>query len=199
MALDFGNLLGAVANASAAMSEEKSLKNFLRHIDDFGVQVKNNFEVNFSGLQDVTFNVTDITLPGVKVNTTDVHYDGRSVPVTINYDYDHDFSITFLNDAQGYIYTAFQELVKSEASGMSLSKQGYTLIVKALNGDKKYKGCVITCRGVHFTNVSGLDFGQSSNDVSTFTVSGQLLDYVVTPGALGTVANVMGVANSVLA
>ena len=37
MALALGNLLGAVANASTALSEEKSLKSFLTNINDFGV------------------------------------------------------------------------------------------------------------------------------------------------------------------
>ena len=55
MALELGNILGAAANLTTAFSKGKSLKNFLRHINDFGVQVNNNFEVNIFGLSDITF------------------------------------------------------------------------------------------------------------------------------------------------
>ena len=52
MALELGNLLGAAANLTTALSKEKSLKAFLKNVDSFGIQVTNNFEVNFSGISD---------------------------------------------------------------------------------------------------------------------------------------------------
>ena len=55
MALQIGNLLGAAANLTTAFGQDKSLKSFLQHINDFGIQVTNNFEVNIAGLEDVTF------------------------------------------------------------------------------------------------------------------------------------------------
>ena len=55
MALQIGNLLGAAANLTTAFGKDKSLKSFLQHINDFGLQVTNNFEVNIAGLEDVTF------------------------------------------------------------------------------------------------------------------------------------------------
>ncbi len=55
MGLELGNLLGAAANLTSAFSKERSLKQFLKNVDKFGIQVANNFEVNFSGLQDATF------------------------------------------------------------------------------------------------------------------------------------------------
>ena len=54
MAMELGNLLGAAANLTTAFGKDKSLKSFL-HIDDFGIQVTNNFEVNIAGLEDITF------------------------------------------------------------------------------------------------------------------------------------------------
>ena len=195
MALALGNLLGAVANASTALSEEKSLKSFLTNINDFGVQVKNNFEVNFSGLQDITFRITDITLPTVKANTTELFYDGRSIPVTINYDYEHDFSMTILNDAQGYIYPAIAEFIMTNAT-TELANGGYTMTVKVMTGDKKYDGMMITCKGVKLVNLGALSYGQSQNEIQTFEVQGQMQEFVVTPGALGTVANVGGMVTS---
>jgi hypothetical protein len=55
MAIELGNLLGAAANLTTALSKEKSLKTFLKNVDKFGIQVTNNFEVNFSGISDATF------------------------------------------------------------------------------------------------------------------------------------------------
>jgi hypothetical protein len=37
MALELGNLLGAAANLTTAVSKEKSLKAFLKNVDKFGV------------------------------------------------------------------------------------------------------------------------------------------------------------------
>jgi hypothetical protein len=39
------------------------------------------------------------------------------------------------------------------------------MTIKGLTGDKKYAGSLITCRGVRFESVSGLEFGQSDNDI----------------------------------
>ena len=116
MALALGNLLGALANVTTAVAHEKTYKSFLNNIGDFGVQVKNMFEVNFSGLEAVTFRIQDITLPNVKANTTEIFYDGCSIPVTVNYDFEHDFNMTILNDAQGYIYPTIAEFIMSNAT-----------------------------------------------------------------------------------
>ena len=60
MALDVGNLLGAAANLTTAFGKDRSLKSFLKQIDDFGIQVTNNFEVNLFGLDDITFFVWQV-------------------------------------------------------------------------------------------------------------------------------------------
>lgn len=61
--LALGNLLGAVSQATTALSKERGVKSFINIIDKFGIQVKNNFEVNFSGLQDATFFIQSINIP----------------------------------------------------------------------------------------------------------------------------------------
>lgn len=53
--LTLGNFLGAVSQATTALSKERGVKQFINIINKFGIQVQNNFEVNFSGLQDATF------------------------------------------------------------------------------------------------------------------------------------------------
>ncbi len=65
MAIEIGNLLGAAAQLTTAVSKERSLKSFLQNIDNFGIQVNNNFEVNLFGLQDITFFVQSINFGGI--------------------------------------------------------------------------------------------------------------------------------------
>jgi len=63
MGLQVGNLLGAASSLTTAFSGSKTVKSFLETVNSFGIQVKNNFEVNFSGLTDITFFVTSINVP----------------------------------------------------------------------------------------------------------------------------------------
>lgn len=197
MSLQIGGILGAAAQLTTTFSEEYGVKKFLKTIDKFGVQVKNNFEVNFSGLQDITFFIQNIDIPGVRQNFTEVHYDGRKVDIPINHEYDHDFSMTVLNDAQGYIYAVITNFIVTDASN-HLANSGYTMTIKGLTGDKKYSGSLITCRGVRFESVSGLSFGQSDNDIQTFTINGKIIDFTYTPGGLGKAAGILGAINSIV-
>lgn len=199
MGLELGNLLGAAANITSSFSKEKNLKQFLKNIDKFGVQVANNFEVNFSGLQDATFFVQSIDFGGLRQNMASLYYDGRELDVPINHEYEHSGSMTVLNDAQGYIYSAVTNFLLSDSTNV-LANSGYTMIIKCLTGGEKksWKGSTITLRGVRFETVSGLSFGYSNNDISTFTLQFKYIDFSFTPGALGKVAGVLGAANSLL-
>lgn len=197
MGLQVGNLLGAVNGVMTTLSKEKSLKAFLDNINSFGVQVKNNFEVTFSGLPDTTFFITSINLPQVQQNFAELYYNGRKIEVPINYDFSHEFSMTVLNDAQGYLYAAVSEFLMSDATN-SMAKSGYTMTIKCLTGDDKYKGMLLTLQHVRFSSVSGLTFGYSDNDISTFDVNCQLINWSATPGALADVANIAGAVNSLV-
>ena len=101
-----------------------------------------------------------MTLPGQHQNFTTVHYDGKEVYIPVSYEYDHDFSMTVLNDANGYIYSAVTNFMVSDMS-TSLVGSGYTMLVKALTGDSNYKGTTYTLNGVRFSSVSGLSYGYS--------------------------------------
>lgn len=195
MALAIGNLLGAVANVTTAVAHEKTYKSFLDNISDLGVQTTNLFEVNFSGLDTVTFRVQNITLPSMKMNTIEIFYDGKSIEVPINCDYDHDFSMTILNDASGYYYSAIQNLIMSDSIN-GMINGGYTMTIKAL-ADSRFPGTMITCKGVRITQLDGLSFDHSANEVQTFGVSGQMQNFTVTPGAAGTFANINGALNNI--
>lgn len=198
MSIALGNLLGAAANITTAISHGQSLNQFLQGIDFLGVQVKNNFEVNFSGLEHVTFFIQSIDIPGVHQNFTELYYDGRKVDVPVNFEYDHEFSMTVLNDAQGLIYATLVNFIANDASN-ALAKSGYTMTVKALTGDDThYAGSMITLNGVRIESVSGLSFGYDQNEIQTFTISGKMIDFTYTPGAIALAANIDGALNKLL-
>ena len=197
MGLQLGGLLGAAANIGTALSKDKSLKTYLKNLDKFGVQVRNNFEVNFSGLEDITFFVTDITVPGMHQNFATVHYDGKEVFVPITTEYEHDFNMTVINDGNGYIYSAIQNFFMSQMSG-DLVANGYTMTVKALTGDPNYKGSLYTYSGVQFVSIGSLSYGYSQNAISTFDVSMKCIDCVSTPGGLKKAAGILGGINSII-
>lgn len=197
MGLELGNLLGAAANLTTAASQEKTLKSFLANINSFGLQVQNNFEVNFSGLEDITFFVQSITIPGVKQNFGDVYFDGRLVDVPYNHEFEHEFSVSVINDAQGYIYSAIQNFIMSDSTS-TMVNSGYTMTVKALTGDSKYKGSLYTLKGVRFESLGPLSYGYNQNDISTFDLGLKCIEVTATPGGLGKVAGVLGAATSLL-
>lgn len=196
MALELGNLLGAAANLTTAFSKGKSLKNFLKHINDFGVQVNNNFEVNIFGLSDITFFVQSINFGGMIQKTEELHYDGRSIPITTYIDYDHDGSMSVINDGNGYIYSAIHAFIMGQAS--SMIDNGVTMTIKCLTGDDNYKGSLITLKGVRLTKLDGLSFQYSGGDISTFNVNFCYIDYSFTPGALAQAAGVLGAVDSLI-
>lgn len=136
---------------------------------------------------------------GLRQNMTQLYYDGRQLDVPINHEYEHSGSMTILNDAHGYIYSAFAQFIMSDATN-KLANSGYTLVIKSLTGDKRkrWKGAVITLRGVRFETISGLQFGYSSNDISTFIAQFKYIDFSCTPGALGKAAGVLGAVSSMV-
>lgn len=196
MALELGNILGAAANLTTAFSKGKSLKNFLRHINDFGVQVNNNFEVNIFGLSDITFFVQSINFGGVNQKFEELHYDGRSIPIPTYIDYDHNGSMTIINDGNGYIYSAINAFIMGQASNML--DNGVTMTIRCLTGDDNYKGSLITLKGVRLEKLDGLSFQYSGGEVSTFNVSFNYIEYNFTPGALAQAAGVIGAVDSII-
>ena len=196
MAFEIGNILGAASNLTTAFGKEKSLKTFLKTIDDFGIQVNNNFEVNLFGLDDITFFVQDIIFGGITQQFEEVFYNGRSVMIPSFIDYEHTGSMTVLNDANGYIYAAVSDFLMQNLSDKA--NNGVVMTVKCLTGDKNYKGSVITLNSVRFEKVSGLEMTYSGGEPSKFTIDFSYIDFDFTPGALGKVAGVLGATKSLL-
>ena len=187
--------MGAASSLTTAFGKEKSLKKFISAISNFGLQTKCRFEVNFSGLEDVTFFVTNITTPGLKQNIGNVYYDGVAVEVPINYEYEHDFEMTILNDASGYIYSTVTSFLLNDAS-TAFTNSGYTMTIKGI-GDNHSKGHVITLNGVRLKHCTGLSYDYSSGEVQTFTVQCSAIDFNATPGSLSKVGGVINALGSI--
>lgn len=196
MALELGNLLGAAASLTTAFSDGKNLKNFLHHINNFGIQVNNNFEVNIFGLDDITFFVQSVNFGGLSQKIETLNYNGRSIPLPTYIDYEHSGSLTVINDANGYIYSAINAFVMGQSSTMI--NNGVKMTIKCLTGDPNYKGSVITLNSVMFEKLDGLQFQYSGGEASTFTLGFQYLDFNFTPGALAQAAGVIGAIDSLI-
>ncbi len=197
MGLDFGNLLGAASKLQGAFGKENSLKKFMSTMSNFGIAVKNRFEVNFSGLGEAVFFIQDINLPALNQNFIEVNFDGKVVQLPTASEYEHDFSMTVLNDDSGYIYTALHNFVINDV-GAALASSGYTMTVRSLGDGKKFKGMTITLNGVRIKNVGGLSYGHNQNDIQTFDVQARAIDFSVTPGAANKVSGVTGAIGSIL-
>lgn len=196
MALDIGNLLGAAANLTTATAKGKSLKSFIQTVNDFGIQVTNNFEVNLFGLEDITFFVQEVTFGGMSRKFSELHYKGRSIPIPTYIDYDHSGSLKVLNDANGYIYSAISNFLLDNQ--VVMLKNGITMTIKCLTGDPNYKGSIITLNNVQFEKVDGLALSYAGGDASTFSLSFQYLDYIFTPGGLGKASGVIGAIDKLI-
>lgn len=196
MAFEVGNILGAAANLTTAFGKDKSLKAFLKTVDDFGIQVTNNFEVNLYGLNDITFYVQEVNFGGISQQFEDLHYAGRSVRLPSFIDYEHSGSMKVLNDGNGYLYAAVTDFLMQNNS--EKLNNGIVMTIKCLTGDDNYKGAVITLNGVRLEKVGGLSFSYAGGEPSTFEIDFTYIDFDFTPGALGKVAGVIGAVKSIV-
>ncbi len=111
-------------------------------------------------------------------------------------EYEHDFSMTIINDSSGYIYSALTNLVMGE-TGKFLMDSGYTMSIRAI-GDNNHKGSTIMLNGVRIRSVSGLSYQNSGGDVQTFDLQCSAVDFTVTPGAAQAVAGVTNAIGSLI-
>ena len=196
MGLALGNLLGAYTSLTTPRNSQQSLRSFISKIREYGVQIKSRYEVNFSGLTDINFFVQDITTPGKKLKYVTIPFDGRDVEIPSQYEFDHDFSLTVLNDASGYMYNAVNTYFATEASSL-LANEGYTVTIKAI-GDNVHPGAVITLKNVRFKSISGLSFGQGQNDVSTFQVNCSAVNWETTKGSNAETMGALGAIMTII-
>lgn len=196
MGLELGNVLGAANSIVAGFGDSQSLKNFLATMDSLGIQIDSRYEVVFSAIPQATFFITNLNTPSMKQNTTDVYFDGKRVEIPQNYEFDHDFSMTVINDASGFIYSALTNFVMGDL-GAALVNSGYTMTIKAI-GDNEHSGSTITLNGVRIKNVGGLSFKNSGGDIQTFEVACSAIDFSVAPGGLGKVSAIGNAVGNLL-
>ena len=190
MAIALGGLIGAASRLQSSFGDSTSLKTFLERMTQVGIQIKSRFEANFSGIPDFTFFLQDIQMPGVVRRTGTLYFGGKTVDIPILEEFDHNLSLTIINDSSGYIYSALKNIVMNGLD-TQLTPSGYTITVRAI-GDNKTPGMTLNLNGVRIINIGGLSFGQSQNEYQTFTVECWIKDFDVTPGAVSKIAGVAG-------
>jgi hypothetical protein len=196
MALELGNLFNAAANIRSSLSKEKSLKSFLNAINTMGIAVKNKYEVNFSGLEEVTFFCTDLHTPGINMKTADIYFDMQTIEIPVNNEYVHEFSMTLLDDGGGYFYTALANFL-IDRSSLNYSAKGYTIIVKSLGDGMNYDGHTLTFENVRIKRLGGLDFS-NTGEIQTFELDFYTQKFETTPGIVSGVAGVLGGLGSLI-
>lgn len=195
MAISLGNALGAITQVQTGLANnagEKSLLDFINKINQYGVSIRARYEVNFSGIEDITFFVTDITVPDLRQNFGNVYFEGKSVEIPINIEYGHDMTLTMLNDGKGMIYTTIVNWLLNQDAGDSLVDSGYTMTIRSLGDGQNHMGMTIVLNGVRMKSVSGLTFASTDASVSTFALNLSVISFSATMGALQKISGFAG-------
>lgn len=209
MGFSLGSVVNSVANISSRKSDkgkskESSLYEFMNTMSSVGVQIKSNFEVEFSQIGGFQFFCQSINIPGLKSNNMEIYYKGRSIQVPINSEQEHNFQLTVINDSSGTIYTKLREIMLIDYHNRMLSN-GFTMKIKARGDQQNSAGMNILLNGVRLNNVSNLDYSQSDSSVQTFTVDGyvNIVDFEIgsikkKEGLLGKIDKISGKISNVL-
>ena len=79
--MSLGQIFNTAANMAGALHGERkpqtSLKDFLHTLTKYGVQVKSNYEIEYSGMGGLTFFVQSINTPSLKMNVGNLYWKGR--------------------------------------------------------------------------------------------------------------------------
>lgn len=209
MGFSLGSVVNSVANISSRKSDkgkskESSLYEFMNTMSSVGVQIKSNFEVEFSQIGGFQFFCQSINIPGLKSNNAELYYKGRSLQVPINCEQEHNFQLTVINDSSGTIYTKLREIMLIDYYNKMLSN-GFTMKIKARGDQQNSAGMNILLNGVRILNISNLDYSQSDSSVQTFTVDGyvNIIDFEIgnikkKEGLLGKVDKISGKISNIL-
>ena len=201
MAVSISNALGAFTKGRTALANsagEKSVLDFYKKLSEYGTTLRARYEVSFSGIENVTFFVTDITTPDARINMGTVYFEGKSVEIPINFEYTHDFSMTILNDGKGILYTTVLNWLMDRNDGESIVNSGYTMTIRGLGDGENQDGITITLNGVRFKNISGLTYSSNDAGVSTFNLACSAISFTATIGQLQKVAGIAGALQSLL-
>ena len=199
MSVSIQNLLGKTASVYERVSSfinyedegSASVIQFINMISKYGTLMNANYEVSFSGIRDITFFVTSINLPQVKRHFSSVFHEGQTVEIPQVIEYEHDFSMTILNDGKGYLYSTISNWMLT-VEGDSLIDSGYTMTLRLLGDGENTEGLTFQLEGVRFKNISGVQQSSSDSSVSTFTVSCSAIKYSVVAGNLSKISMALG-------
>lgn len=72
-------------------------------------------------------------MPESKLNTCDIYFDGVAITLPINFEAGHDFSMTVINDARGFIYPVMRSYMALDALNR-FTDTGKNMYVKVLTG-----------------------------------------------------------------
>ena len=199
MAINIGRALEAYTQYQTGQAQnygEKPLIEFIEKINKYGTTLRARYEVNFSGIEDITFFVTDITTPNLRQNFGHVFFEGKNVEIPINIEYDHDVTLTILNDGSGVLYTTIVNWMLNQDAGESVVNSGYTMTIRSLGDGVSQKGMTIVLEGVRMRNISGLTYVSSDASVSTFTLTLSVISFKAILGALQEVGGTVGALGS---
>lgn len=157
-----------------------SLQDFLNKIGDAGTIVPSKFEVSFSGMENLTFFVTDINLPTIRRNMTQVYFCGQAIEIPQPIEYEHDFSMTVLNDGNGVIYSSFIDWL-IQIGGSAVINSDHTMTVRVLGDGINDYGMLLVYEGVRFKNIGGVRMSSTNSELMTFEVGGSAVRYRVIP------------------
>ena len=199
MAINLGNALGAITQVQTGRAQnygEKPLIEFIEKINKYGVQLRARYEVNFSGIEDITFFVTDITTPNLRQNFGNIYFEGKSVEIPVNIEYDHDVSLTIINDGSGILYTTIVNWMLNQDAGESVVNSGYTMTIRSLGDGVSQTGMTIVLEGVRMRNISGLNYNSADASVSTFTLTLSVISFKAILGDLQEIGGYAGALGS---
>lgn len=197
MAINIDTLISRGASAFTKISGSQNqdikgsatLSKFIEKLGSYGTLVKARFEVSFSGIDDLTFFISDINIPTVRLNMGNLSFNAQTVEVPINYEFEHDFSMTVINDAKGMLYTTLLNWIMT-VEGDSVIDSGYTMIVRSLGDGQNTHGIVFTLNGVRFKNLTGLSYSSQDTGISTFQLNASAINFTATMG--GTISKIGG-------
>lgn len=154
------------------------------------------YEVNCSGITDINFFLQSINVPGVQLQTAQVHWEGQPIMIPGVYQFDHNISMTVIADGNGYIYSALNAIMNG-ITGDTILDSGIMMTVRAL-GDNNTKGMMTTFNGVQFTQLGSISYTNAGGGIMTFPVQAYAQTIATVPGTMAKVAGITGAAGQVL-
>ena len=206
--MSLGQIFNTAANMAGALHGERkpqtSLKDFLHTLTKYGVQVKSNYEIEYSGMGGLTFFVQSINVPALRMNVGNLYWKGRQMTIPVNAEQEHNFQMTVINDGTGFVYNQLRKILEIDADNAMVESDA-TITVTALGDLQNTSGSKFKMYGVTLTNVSGLDFSSTDSGVSTFTVDCyaartdlQWSETKSSSGVLGVVDKISGTIGNIL-